>query len=485
MDDSDILQAVCCTIRRHRMLADGDRVLVAVSGGPDSVALLHLLVRLRRRMRRLSLCAAHLNHMLRGTAAEGDERYVRRIARRLRVQFVSERCDVRAASAARGVGIEEAGRAERYEFFARTAKAFRAGRIALGHHADDNAETVLHHIIRGTGIRGLRGIPPCRPLEPDSNILVVRPLIEIPRARIEAYLRSKRLRPRQDASNRSLDYFRNVIRHRILPVIEESCDSGVRDSLNRLAAAAYEITAHLEAEAEAALRTGPLTFAGDEARVPVDWLAGFPDAVKLEIWRELLRRSGVPLGRLTRGHFQALLALARRKRGSGELHLPGASAVRRRQSVLIIGPQVAVRPAQTRRRCIRLTVPGETVLPGYGGRMEAVILKGGMRELRAFLPRKTRWEEMMDYDALRGSLAVRTWRAGDRFHPLGAPGIRKLQDFMTDAKITREERRRLPIIVARDKPIWLMGWRMDERVKIRPSTRRILRLRFLREQAQL
>jgi len=458
------------------MLHHGDSVLVGVSGGPDSVALLDMLATMRRRKEmRIRLCAGHLHHGMRGADADEDEALVRETAKRWGVQFIARHVDVPALAEKRRVGVEHAGRRARYDQAA--CQEVGANKVALGHHADDVAETVLHRIMRGTGIRGLAGIPRVRPLSPGSPILVIRPLIDLARRDIIAYLSERGLESRFDATNASRDYLRNRIRMDVIPMLEATYNADIRRALARLARTAWDVDCFVTETAQAALARSGLCEEPGELRVSAAWLAGLPRAVAAEAAREILARLSAHADRFGREHVEALVALAGAEESGRALTLPVGLRAERQGGDIVLreGPRleesVAAEPTPVQ-------VPGETPLAAFDGSMRATIVDGGVEELAEFRGNKTRLEEMFDQEKVRLPLAVRPRRPGDRFHPLGGPGAQKIQDFMTDHKIRRPDRPRIPIVTMQDEPVWVVGWRMDERVKVREDTRRILHLRF-------
>ena len=471
-----IYQQFLRTIDRFDMIRAGDSVVAGVSGGPDSVALLHMLVRLRRK-RRVRLCVAHLNHMTRGAETDEEQAFVADLARRWRVKFFTQSVNVHALADARKVGLEEAARDIRYEFYADVAAQTGASRIALGHHADDNAETVLYRILRGTGVRGLAGIPPVRPLTRGSEVKIVRPLSDLTAAGILAYLKDHNLPSRFDSSNASLDFARNRIRLKILPELERRGNADIRRALARLARSAWQIDRWMQREVERLLEDAEALLKGGVWEFRPAWFASIPEPIATEVLREMLRRLDVRMGRFGREHFESIARLARAPKGSASLRLPDGVQMEKEQARVILrkGPAPAWRPPA---RPIPMQVPGVTELPHYEGTVFAEVADGGLADLAPFLESKGVHEEMLDYDMIESPLAVRSWRDGDRFRPLGAPGTRKLQDFMTDLKIPRAERKRIPIVTMSDRPIWLVGWRIADSVKVTSRTRRILHLRF-------
>jgi len=264
-------------LRRYAMVAPGDGVVAGVSGGPDSVALLDLLFRLREEFN-LRLTVAHLNHMLRGREAEEDAAFVAGLAARYGLPFTGERVDVRAYRAVHGGSLEEAAREVRYAFFARVAGETGAARVALGHNADDQAGTVLFHFLRGTGPAGLKGIPPVRGL-------FIRPLLTVRRAAIEAYLAERGLTARLDRSNVRPVYTRNKIRLLLLPLLEKEYNPRIVDALGRLAEVCREEDAYLEALAERALRDALLAHEEGLLRLKAAQVTALPLALRRRVIR--------------------------------------------------------------------------------------------------------------------------------------------------------------------------------------------------------
>ncbi|MBL8848916.1 MAG: tRNA lysidine(34) synthetase TilS [Planctomycetaceae bacterium] len=307
------------------------RVLAAVSGGADSVALVRGLVTLRDRQG-LELGAAHLNHQLRGKESTADAAFVRQLCASLNVALVDEQTDVRRVAAEQGIGIEEAARNARYDFFIRAAREQHCPWVLVAHTADDQVETVLHHLLRGTGIDGLRGIPATRPLAAD--VMLGRPLLNIGRALIEAYLRALPQDWREDASNRDTSLTRNRIRHVLLPVLREQFNPHLEAAivnLSQQAVATQAVVEHVAAElfAAACLATEP-----DVVRLDASKLATAVPHLVCEVLRLTWRRQDWPLGGMTFAHWSAAadVAIGLAK----AIDLPGRVRVERRGTLLVL-----------------------------------------------------------------------------------------------------------------------------------------------------
>ncbi len=463
------------TISRWDMLRPGDRVIIGLSGGADSVSLLHFLDRLRRqRMPSLSLYACHLNHMLRGASADADEEFSVEAARRLGISCHVRRVDVPALAKRRKAGIEEAARFARYGFYRDLAADRDASCIALGHHSDDNIETILYRMRRGCHQRGLAGIPPVRALGGgDSDARVVRPLINCRAAELRRGLREKGIAWREDASNHSCDYARNRIRHHLLPQLEET-DTKLRPRLLRQANAAWRRRVVLRESAGAVFRRSDVRSADGRVFLPLDILRSDDELAGEVLWCAL-GRVGAPMGRISRRHFAALKHLIRRPEDTGSCDLPGRLRAERRHGVLALMGEDACANEPGEETAI--PVPGVTAIPWLTMQMTAESLPGEFAEAKAMWQRKGSLEEVLDDDRCPRPLAVRPWRQGDRIRPLGAPGTRKVQDILSEARVPRSERQRVGILTAAGRPIWVIGHRLDDGVRVGSRTRRLLHLR--------
>ena len=467
-------------LREHRLFPHGETVVVAVSGGPDSLCLLHLLWRLRGELG-IGLHAAHLDHMLRGEEAEADARFVSDACRGLGVPLSVERQDVAAHRMRHRLSTEEAARQVRYRFLARVAREVGAGRVVVGHTADDQVETVLMNLVRGAGARGLRGMAPVAPWpEAGVPLLLVRPLLAASRGDTETYCRWLGLSPRQDSSNLYLGPRRNRIRGRLLPLLEE-LNPRVRQALLRTARALAQDLDYLE---EAVARAWPevVSASGEGLSLDLARLRGLHPALQRHL---LLRAAGEVIGRedVAGVHVEEVLCLLGRP-GSHRLSLPRGLVVATLGDSAYLGKGEVPCPLPPLDGAHPLQVPGETRLSGWRVRVDVV----EPPENGAAVPVPDEDASgglvaSMDLEAVGTDLTVRPRRPGDRFRPLGLGGEKKLQDFMVDARIPRPWRGRVPVVSSPQHILWLVGWRLDERVRVTSATRRLLRLQFHRELA--
>lgn len=466
----------------QQMLADGllretDTVVVGVSGGPDSMALLHLLLDLNKSLGwDLKLHLAHLNHQLRASEAEQDAAFVQALGDNLSLPCTIEVRDIaRLADLAAG-GVEEVGRRERYAFFDRVCAQIGARIVALGHHADDNAETVLHRILRGTGLRGLAGIRRSRRLHPASCVRIIRPLLRRSRRDLLEYLDDAGIAYREDQTNHSNEPMRNLLRNVVLPQIEAEVNPQVREALLRLA---EQATWHDELLQETARRAFErLVVSRTERTLVLDAIAlGRESRI---VQTELVRLAYVAFGLgeqdLAFAHLVSAVDLAADPASGRQTQLPGQMTLEKRYDQLIFAlpdytPQAPVAAE------IAVRVPGRTLLPVRRLELDCRIEPAeAARSQQAGHP-ASRWEEYVDFAALHLPLVVRPRRTGARFTPLGAPGSKKVSDFLTDAKLDPRAREQVAVLCDQLGPVWIMGHRIDERVKLTGKTREALHLR--------
>ncbi len=462
-------------INAQGLLAAGECVVVGVSGGADSTALLLLLVRLAPRLG-LVLHAAHFDHQLRGNKASEEEREtVARLAGDLGVPLTVGSDDVRTYAREKRLGIEEAAREVRYRFLARAAREAGTRIVAVGHTADDQIETVLLHILRGSGLTGLAGMLPRSPwpVAPaeEHDLTLVRPLLEVRRSETQSYCREMGREPLEDATNRSPRHKRNVVRNELLPLLRAHIP-GVDASLLRLARAAATERRALEEAAERALAQSA-TIDDSTVRFSLASLQQAPAELMPQVMRLAASKLLGDAKDLTERHLQAMAAAAAKPAGT-ELDLPRGLHLHVEYGDLVLAlNQSAVEALPV--DGVPLVVPGVTTAGRW--RIEASLYHDN-----APLS-ESAWEATLDADSLVGGLRARRRRPGDRFQPLGLPagrhglaGEKKLQDVFVDLKVPRRRRDSVPVVEDEVGIVWVAGYRIAERTKLSPSTRRVLRL---------
>jgi len=451
------------TVQKHRMLSPGEHILVAVSGGADSTALLLCLRRLAPR-RQWTLTAAHLNHGLRAEASDSDAAFVRDLCARQGIPLETGRLDVRLMAAEAKANLEETGRRERYRYLRETADRVAAGRIAVGHTRDDQAETVLQRLLRGSGSTGLAGIHPV------VGDRIVRPLLHCSRREVLAYLAALGEEHRADASNLDLDFTRNRIRHELLPYLARHFNPRVVDSLVRQGETALAVSAFLRQEAMHSLHghSRPLEH-GLSLSVP-DLMAVDP-VLQKEVLREALRSVRGTLRGLMASHIDGVHRLCLGARSGRRTDLPGNVTVSRQLSELWLERG---RPAGSPVFDYPLPVPGTTAVPELNLEIKASLCACP----GAWPPAEVRAESAcLDAGRVPGPIAVRSRRPGDRY---GGPSSRKVKKMLIDARIPLGERGRLIMVACGDAVLWIPGFSPAKSVGAGPQTVRCVLLEVSR-----
>ncbi len=457
-------------IREQDLVSPGETVLVAVSGGPDSVCLLHILNKVKDELG-IRLHAAHLNHRLRGADADADAGYVAALAKKLGIPATIAARDVGAYRKKRRLSLEEAAREVRYSFLAEAAAAGGAARVAVGHTADDHVETILMHLLRGSGPRGLRGLLAASPWPyPGTGLTVIRPALGLSRAETDAYCRRHRLSARADATNDSLTPFRNRIRRELLPLLREY-NPQVAGALKRLARLAADDLAFIEATA-GGLWGGPVRNEGEAVVFDKKPFLALPLALQRHLMRAAVERLTGTLKDIEAGHIEDIIEALGKSSGK-TIGLPGDLSFTIEPDRYVLAPDsVSTCPFPPIVGETVLKVPGRTELAGWA--IEAALVspqEAGEKSHDEFTA-------YLDSAAVGGELAVRRRLPGDRFQPLGMGSPKKLNQFMIDARIPRGWRQRVPVVTAAGQIIWVVGFRIDERVRVTGATRQVLRIRF-------
>ena len=483
----------------------GATVVVAVSGGADSLCLLGTLLALRKAESPGApgeIVVATLDHGLRGAAGAADARWVEDLTARLGLRCVAERVDAHALAQANHLSQEDAARRLRYAFLRRVARDVSAARICLGHTLDDQAETVILHLLRGSGLDGLAGM---RPVRGD----LARPLLELTHTQAVAYCAARGWLPREDLTNRDERYLRNRVRRRLVPLLE-AYNPNIRRTLARNAAVIADDLALLEAATDRAWTEMLVGEAAATLTLRLTAVREAPPALRRRVLRRAALRLTTPptadgaigapgLSGLEARHVALIERFIACGRTGGALTLPGGLRVGLGYDTLSVTrapgeqPGGAATSAEPSDGVWTVSVPGVVNIPALGWRVRATPLttppglegdplppipreaplahagtaaSGHRGELRVYL----------DADCLDGALTVRAWRPGDRFRPLGMASEKKLQDVFSDAKVTRDARRRLPIVCAGERIVWVVGVRIADDVRLTQTTRHTLAL---------
>ncbi len=420
----------------------------------------------------LALAAAHLDHGIRPDSGQ-DAAFVADLCDRVGVELQVARIDVPATAEKRRTGLEQAAREARLEFLAAAARRESMRAVATGHHAGDQVETVLHHLFRGAHLRGLAGMRPARALEGD--IWLFRPMLGVTRQEVLAYLRARRLDWREDPTNAQTDLTRNFLRHQLLPLLRDRVNPAVDAAILRVAQAAEEAERLLEARALDLLDQALCAAGQRGVELDAPQLAEAPEVVAAAALRTCLARHFDRSDDWTRRHLSELVGLAGGK-GNRRLKLGGLEAHRQ-------GDRLELRPARPCRSApewsepIRLE-PGQTVLPD-GARIHLDVLAAASEQVESHLGRPQPGTELLDASQLVGQLRVRPRTEGDRFVPLGAPGVQSVSDFLTNARLGPARRRQVHCILDDAGIVYLAPLRIAERVKVTDQTASVLRIHWI------
>jgi tRNA(Ile)-lysidine synthase len=464
-------QRILLFIKEHQLLKTGQKLVVAVSGGPDSVCMLDILVKLHRKLG-IELLIAHLNHQLRGADSDADARYVADVAARLGIPAVIESRDVDAYRHRHRLTLEEAAREVRYSFLAEVARFAGTGMVAVGHTLDDHLETILMHLIRGSGTRGIRGLlPVSRWSSGAGGIIVIRPLLDISREETAAYCDRNRLEPRTDASNYSLAPLRNRIRHELLPQLREY-NPGIAGALLRTARLAADDLAFIDGEVGKTRKKvsrklkNAITFDKKPFRA-------LPPSVQRHLLRTSIESLLGTIKDVEAAHIEEIMNLLDKPSGKKTLLPCGLAFTVEYDRYLLAPDSAALSPYPVLRGETRLNLPGVTSIPGWeirAGVIRPPVKAGTSDEFTA----------CFDFAETGDVLFLRSRRPGDCFQPLGMSETKKLNRFMIDEKIPQSWRTRIPIVVSPSRLIWVVGYRIDDGVRVTPDTASVLRLAFRR-----
>jgi tRNA(Ile)-lysidine synthase len=471
----DLCQSVFRAIERHRMFRAGDRVGVGVSGGADSVALLLLLEQLRDRLG-IGLAVLHFNHQLRGAESDADEEFVAALAAQRGMDFLAGRGDVAGAARERGWNIEDAARRLRYAFFSSVVRAGRVTRVAVAHTADDQAETVLARLVRGTGPAGLAAIYPVK-----GHVL--RPLLEVRRGELRKYLEGRGQTWREDASNLDISRLRARLRHQVLPVIERELQPAVVAHLGRLAQMAREDEGFWEAltaeRAEALVRRegDRLGIRCADLLAPLPWGSGAQIALTKRLVRRIVEELKGDRLRLTARHVDQVVRLAAESSSGQRTELPGMVAERSFEwiwfedavSAKISGSSEPT-PCKTTEfsYAIELRENGETALvavPEIGKCFRLKVIDWPAPE------RDTNVQGLLDRDSLHSPLLLRSWLPGDCFRPQGRRNVHKLKQLLRAGHISVRDRAGWPVFTSAGVLAWSRGFPVATEFAPRKATR--------------
>ena len=469
-------QRIAGFIRENELIESRGRLLLAVSGGADSTALLYAICALKDRAELdAELVCAHINHQLRAARGDRDQEFVVEQAEKLGLDVSTRRVDVRGFARKAGLSIETAARELRIESLLDIADNAGCDHIATAHQKNDNAETLIQRLARGTGIRGLGGIWPMRAFG-RRNVRFVRPMLCVTRMEVIEYLNERNLKWRQDNTNADCKFRRNYIRHRLLPAIQADCAPPLLEQLFDLSKSArgyYNLVCSRADEAW----PGSTDLDGQRVMLDCGRLLAEPRAVRVELVRRALAALGSGEREITQEHYERILQLAEQNTGRRKVELPNAFTAQREYGRLVFDRAETDRESAAT-ESVEVQVPGRTAFGAYV--IETRILQAQDHGADSCFQRNDSgaetYVERFDWDNVKPPLVVRSRRDGDRFIPLGSAAAKKVGKFLSDARVPADARRKVLVLEDREKVIWLWPIRMSEQAKVTQRTRKILQI---------
>jgi len=460
IEEMSLLTKVESTIEKYKLINNGDRILIGVSGGPDSLALLHSLKRLKEEYN-LYLHIAHLDHMIRGEASLEDAKFIENVARKWGIAITRKACDVKAYQEEKGLSLEDAARQIRYRFFFGLMEELDIDRIAVGHNANDQAETVLMKFLRGAGLKGLSGIYP-------KHGKIIRPLIEISREEIEAYCEEYNLNPRIDKSNLETIYLRNKLRLNLIPLLIEEYNNNLVSTLNKTADILREEENFLGQYTMEKLAELTINKSSGKLTLNCEKLLELNLAIQRRIIREGIKFLKGSYQDIYYEHIDLVLDLIKNSETGSRLDLPQGIIVRLNYHEIIFTTEAINSINYFKQRLLL----GSKRIPQIDLEVKAEIVD------KIFPWKKTLNNPniaCLDFSKIGEEFYLRQRKDGDRFYPLGMTGSKKVKDFLIDEKVPMNQRDKVPVFTTLDDEIfWVGGLRVDDRFKITDKTEKIL-----------
>lgn len=462
-----LIESVRKTIMSHRLFRDRDEILVGVSGGHDSVTLFHILKEISKDTG-YKLYIAHVNHGVRGVESDGDEEYVRDMASANGVPFYSKKVDMNLYAKERGLSAEEAGREIRYSFFREILKKeMVGGKIAVAHNRNDQAETVLMRVMRGTGVDGLKGMD-------FVNGDIVRPLLNVPRADIEKYCEERGLEPRIDRTNFENIYARNKVRLELIPYIEKNFNQNLIDTVCRMSDIIRKDAEYLERVSEKEYRDIALCEKHNIVSLDNEKFKKLDMAIRYRVGRIAISKVLGNLEGLEEKHVRILSEFSEMSKTGKSIDLVRGLVAKLSYDKLSI-------EKSEKKSGIRYNYKMEIGKPLQIKEIGATI-KSSLTDVDSVeLGLKERYTKHFDYDEVSEDISIRNRLPGDKVHLLGMSGRKKLKDYYIDEKIPKDERDHIPLVEIDGEIVWIIGYRTSDKAKITSKTKTVLTIEYLKD----
>ncbi len=458
-------QMVYNTIKQYNLINLNDNIIVGVSGGPDSMMLLHVLKGFKEYMN-FNIFVAHINHGVRGKDADNDEKFVENICERWNLPFYSKKVNMDEYAKLRKISSEEAGREIRYNFFREIANKIGNAKIAVAHNKNDQVETAIMRFIRGTGIDGLKGMD-------YINGDIIRPVLDIERDKIEKYCEENNIEYRTDWTNNKPIYGRNKIRLELIPYIEENLNNGLINTVYRTTQIMRTDSNFLNECAYRAYKKVLKRELNDNIVLYTDMFNDLHDALKSRIIRICINKIKGNIKGLQEKHIRYIIDIANKNTTGNSIDIIKGIKVIVKYQEIVIGKKSVDSLKKNKRFKLRLN-NGKNHIKELDSVIECKIISANKVDIIV----KDNFIKYFDYDKINNVLYLRNRNPGDRFNPLGMKGSKKLKDFFIDEKVLREERDTIPLVCDGDNIIWVVGYRISESYKIDSNTKNILMVKY-------
>lgn len=457
-----IFEKVLSTINKHELIQKGDKIVVGLSGGPDSVCLLHILSRLKDKFD-LEIYAAHLNHQIRGIEAQKDAFYISNLCEEMGITFFIKSINVPEYCEKNGVSIEEGARKLRYEMFYEVKNNTRANKIAIGHNLNDQAETILMRIMRGTGLQGLKGIEYIR------DGVIIRPILDIERSDIEKYCEQNNLNPRIDKTNLESIYTRNKIRLELIPYMKDNFNSNIIESIARMGNSLRSDNDYIENEALIKFKEVS-NINDDSVEINLSSYINLHNSIKVRILRNSIKHILGDTNFIDQRHIDDIIDLEDESKIDKVINLPrGIFVYRKKNSIILTNKEIVIEEIEF---CYNIPSNGFIKIKEIGTIIETQVVNISKYK-RSKSDKSSKW---FDFNKIKGGIVVRNRRSGDKIKLSG--GSKKVKDLFIDIKVPKEDRCKIPIIADSQGILSVGDFRNSEDYKIDEKTKEVLKVSF-------